>query len=89
MHRRTPSEKKLVPQWPYLNGFRACEEEFKEKQKRDFDHRHRVKELPNLPDDSDVVVTTDGQLLPGRVVGPADAPRSRMVQTASGTIRHN
>ena len=56
-------QEKLMPQWPYLNGFRDCEKKFKEKQKRDFDRRHRVKELPTLPDDSQVVVMTGGQVM--------------------------
>ena len=80
---------KLTPQWPYLNDFRVREKEFKGKQKHDFDRRHRVKELPCLPDDTEVVVTTGGQLTPGHIVEPADAPRSHVVQTSSGVIRRN
>ena len=80
---------KLTPQWPYLNDFRVHEKEFKGKQKHSFDRQHRVKELPCLPDDTEVVVTTGGQLTLGHIVEPADTPRSHVVQTSSGVIRRN
>ena len=57
-------QEKLVPKWPYLADFRARNQKFKQKQKRDFDRRHKVKEIPSLPDDTDVFVTTDGHPLP-------------------------
>ena len=70
------TREKLTPQWPYLSDFRACNHEFKERQKRDFDQRHRTRELPDLPDDTAVYVTTDGQPTTGRIVRSANAPRS-------------
>ena len=36
------TREKLTPQWPYLSDFRARNHEFKERQKRDFDQRHRT-----------------------------------------------
>ena len=77
---------KLVPNWPYLPDFRQCDDQFKQKQKRDFDHRHRVKELPSLPDNTDVFVETDGQHTSGTVVEPVNAPRSHIVETQSGLV---
>ena len=38
----------------------------------------RVKELPCLPDNTEVVVTTGGQLTPGHIVEPADRNRSQL-----------
>lgn len=80
---------KLTPQWPYLSDFRARNQEFKERQKRDFDQRHRVKELPDLPDDTEVFVTTGGRQTTGRVVRPAVGPRSYVVETPNGQITRN
>ena len=47
----------LTPQWSYLHDF--CERD-KEMKKQDFDHHHHVQELPNLPEDTDVWVTSGG-----------------------------
>ena len=80
---------KLSPEWKYLEQFRRQNEEFKERQKRDFDRRHRVQPLPLLPDNSEVWVTTGDQPVLGRVVSSAAAPRSYIVDTPSGHIRRN
>ena len=34
-------QEKFTPKWPYLADFRAQNQMFKQKQKRDFDHRHK------------------------------------------------
>ena len=83
------TREKLTPQWPYLSDFRARNHEFKERQKRDFDQQHRARELPDLPDDTAVYVTMDGQPTTGRIVRSANAPRSYIVDTQSGSIRRN
>ena len=44
----------LQPQWKYLETFRTLNKQFKEKQKIDFDHQHRVRPLPPIPDDAEV-----------------------------------
>ena len=38
----------LNPKWPNLDKFREADEEFKLKQKKNFDQRHRVVELPSF-----------------------------------------
>ena len=48
-----------------------------------------MKELPSLPDNTDVFVETDGQHTSGTVVEPANAPRSHIVETQSGLVRRN
>ena len=55
----------LTPHWPFLEKFRASDEEFKNKQKVNFDKRHRTKPLPEIPDNTDVWITTDGSHAPG------------------------
>lgn len=44
----------LMPQWPYLKCFRELDQKQKEKQKQNFDSRHLVKNLPPIPDDTEV-----------------------------------
>lgn len=79
----------LVPQWPYLQEFRSANEEFKRKQKADHDRRHRVQDLPTIPDNTAVWVTTGGHHTTGRTVTTAHTPRSYIVRTPSGEIRRN
>ena len=77
----------LIPEWPYLNKFRSHNEQFKLRQKRDYDDRHRVQPLPEISNNTDVWVTTDGKARPGQVVSPAGAPRSYVVDTSAGHLR--
>ena len=65
------SRQTLTPQWPYLQEFKVRNEEYKLRQKRDFDHRHRTRDLPDIPIDTDVWITTDGSSTSGRVIVPA------------------
>ena len=60
--------------------------EFKDRQKKDFDCRHRTQSLPALPDETEVWVTTGNQPIPGQIV---TTPRSYVVSTPSGEIRRN
>ena len=83
------TQEKLVPQWSYLTDFRACNQEFKQKQKCDLDFCHKVKELPSLPDNTEVFVTTEDSPTSGRVVGSSTAPWSHIVQTQTGLVRRN
>ena len=79
----------LTPQWPYLREFKRLDKEFKEKQKADYDRRHRVRDLQAIPDHTDVWVTTDSHRTSGRVVTSAGTPRSYIIETPSGEIRRN
>ena len=81
--------KSLVPQWPHLQEFRRANEAFKEKQKANYDHLHRVHDLPAIPDHTDVWVTTGEHNTQGRIVNMANTPRSYIVQTPNGEIRKN
>jgi len=51
----------LIPKWSYLQKFRKQNDEYKGKQKRQFDKRHRVNELPMLSDDTNVWISSQGE----------------------------
>ena len=94
MGRRTRSNVPLVkhslkPDWKYLEGFRANNEKFKLKQKRNYDHRHRTKSLTPLPINSEVWITSGTEPVRGTVVANADSPRSYIVETPNGQVRRN
>ena len=79
----------LTPQWPYLDDFRACNEEYKVKQKQDFNRRHKVRDLPDILNDTDVWITTNDRPIAGKVTSPANTPRSYHIDTPSGQLRRN
>ena len=84
------SDTSLAPKWPNLDKFRKIDEQFKLKQKRNFDRRHRVVELPNFgADDPVFVATRDGtDPVPGRIVQET-RHRSYEVQTPTSVVRRN
>ena len=79
----------LLPSWSYIDTFKQKDQQFKLKQKRNYDRRHRVRELPSIPDDQQVFVRTKDKITSGTVIAPATAPRSSMVSTPSGQTRRN
>ena len=62
---------------------------FKERQEYNFNKRHQVQDLPSLPDDKNVWVTSSGEPIQGRVIEQGDTPRSYLVDLPSGQIRRN
>ena len=78
-----------LPEWPYLQDFKRCDEELKERQKKDFDRHNQVHSLPDIPDNTDVWVTMADRPTRGHVVSSSKAPRSYTVRTPSGTVRRN
>ena len=80
----------LKPEWPYLLRFQEQDLEFKSHQKSNFDRHHRFHQLPDIPDQTEVWITTDkSKPTPGIVVGKAGAPRSYIVETQGGLARRN
>ena len=79
----------LTPQWKYIQEFRDLDKEKKRRQKRDFDQRHRTRPLPDIPDDTNVWVTTGDNPVPARTIQHANTPRSYIVSTPHGNIRRN
>ena len=83
------TQQSLIPSWSYLEQFRAKDECFKNQQKEHYDRRHRASVLPVLPDNTPVLVQTGSSRVPGTTISQADAPRSYLIQTSSGTVRRN
>jgi transposase InsO family protein len=79
----------LIPEWSYLQQFRQANKEFKETQKENYDRRHRVRDLPEIPADTPVFVNTNGNVTSGRITSTTDSPRSYYIETPSGMIRRN
>ena len=81
----------LVPKWSYMASFRKQNATFKDKQKENYDNRHRVRALPTVPEDTEVWVTvgTGAEQVRGTVTSAASTPRSYLVDIPSGEIRRN
>ena len=80
-------EKSFIPEWSYLPTFREKDRDRRQKQKSDYDRRHRVKDLAPLLPDKPIWVHTHNRTEPGQVIRPARTPRSYIVQTPSGQLR--
>ena len=83
------TDKQLIPQWNYLSEFKSANQQFKHKQMKNYDGRHHATEIPLIPDDSKVWVTSGQEATRGRIVSLAPTPRSYLVETPSGLIRRN
>ena len=79
----------LIPQWSYIPEFRKRNAEFKQKQKAQFDRRHRVFEQDVIPDGTDVWITSESDAIPGTVVSAGENPRSYIVETPTGQVQRN
>ena len=82
-------KKQFVPNWPLVANFKVQDEKFKALQKRSYDKRHRVKQLPELPDKLPVWVENQGRQVPGEIIQREVAPRSYLVDTPAGEVRRN
>ena len=80
----------LRPEWPNLQEFCSQDSSYKAKLKKQFDRRHRTRDLPLLDEDTPVFITNgrDSSAVPGRVTQRA-TQRSYIVATPSGTSRRN
>ena len=92
-HLRSPvpmSEQVLTPKWPDLGEFRQVDDQYKQKLKKQFDRRHRVRELPVLDDNTPVYISSGSNTptTPGSVVHTA-GQRTYQVQTPTGITRRN
>ena len=79
-------ETQLIPEWPYLSEFQNANNLFKQMQKRDYDHCHQVRELPDIPNGSEVWIESGTFPVRGQVQEQLAGPRSYLVNTASGTV---
>ena len=83
------TKKVLTPNWSYLPQFKQVNAQFKRKRKEDFDRRHCAQEQPEIPDGSEVIITTDKEPTDDRVIEPTESPRSYLVKTPSGAVCRN
>ena len=83
------TRKQLIPEWTYMEDFKLQNKRFKERQKKNYDHRHRVCNIPPLPDNTKVWITSSDQPTPGVIVRAANTPRSYIVNTPAGQVRRN
>ena len=83
------TNKHLIPEWSYLEEFKKCDQDLKKRQKRDYDRHYKVRQLPDIPDNTDVWVTRDDRTSRGQVVSTSEAPRSYNVNVPSGNVRRN
>ena len=79
----------LIPEWSFLPEFCKQDEKFKREQEKQYNRRHHAQNLPDLPDNTPVWVTTNNTSEPGTVVSPAGTPRSYIVETSNGQVRRN
>ena len=81
--------KQLIPKWDYLAEFERSNRAFKDKQKRNYDNRHGVHKLPDIPNNTEVWIQSETEPVPGTVATPVSTPRSYAVVTRSGLLRGN
>ena len=82
-------KEQLIPPWPYLDEFQELNEQYKQRQKQDYDRRHCTHPLPPIPDNTEVWITSGSSPSSGRVTAHASAPRSYIVDTPQGEMRRN
>jgi len=82
-------ESHLNPNWSHLESFRQSDAKFREKQRENYDKRHRVHARRDLPDGTRVWVKTNKQITQGFVLAKASTPRSYWANTSAGTVRRN
>ena len=49
----------------------------------------QCQELDDLPENAKVWITSEDRLVEGRVIQPAESPRSYLIETPSGVVRRN
>ncbi|XP_065891689.1 uncharacterized protein [Dysidea avara] len=77
------------PQWNHTQHLNELHSKYKSDQSKYYNNRHRIKSLPQLPDDTPVWVQTENSQVHGTIVHQAATPRSYIVSTPSGQLRRN
>ena len=77
----------LKPRWPNLKVFRATDKHLKDRQKANFDTRHRVRKQTQLEAGDSVWITDKKEQ--GTIVEQASPPRSYVIETPQGHLRRN
>ena len=73
----------LIPQWSYIQEFWEKDNEYKAKQRRDYNDRHRVRPLDPLLPDTPVWIRTEQSQTTGHIQSPANTPRSYIIVTTT------
>ena len=85
-----PQAKKLLfPKCVHMEDFQEANVKFKKQQKRNFDEKHRALDLPEIPKDMNVWITSGTPARQGRVTSSHQSPRSYIVDTPAGSVRCN
>ena len=79
----------FIPTWTHIQNLTTLHQSYKSKQDDYYNRQHRVKSLPNLPDNTPVWVQTENSQVPGTVVQQAATPRSYVVSTPTGQVKRN
>lgn len=80
-------EESLQPQLIPRTKIAQRDEILKSTRKRDFDRRHKARELSTLDKGQNVWITDKREY--GRVLEKAETPRSYIIETNNGTVRRN
>ena len=63
-----------------MDIFSKKNSDFKEKQKRNYGWRHRVRDLSDIPDDTGVWIQSETEALEGRISTPANTPNHMLLK---------
>uniref|UniRef100_A0A8C9WWT4 Integrase catalytic domain-containing protein n=1 Tax=Sander lucioperca TaxID=283035 RepID=A0A8C9WWT4_SANLU len=77
----------LNPRWTDMENLKRTEQRYRQKQKQNYDRRHRARNMPLLQQGDRVWVKD--MLERGKVVSNAGTPRSYIIETPRGTLRRN
>ena len=77
----------LEPEWPSTEAVKQKEVELKERQAKNFDERHGVRLQKHLDEGQRVWIPDMKR--EGKVVGPAETPRSYIIESEGGRLRRN
>ena len=78
-----------MPNWTYLEDFRQSDEKFKRNQGLNYNHRHRVRALNDLPDGTEVWVQSGDSQTKGHIITPANTPRSYLNRVFISALGYN
>ena len=79
----------LIPGWNYMEEVQQADKCHKLCQKKNYDHRHKARELPPITCDTEVWVKSGDTPVRGTIQDKLDTPRSYLVNTPTGTHRRN
>ena len=79
----------LIPEWTYMEMFKKNNQQFKQKQQRDYNKRHCTKELKPLPENTDIWITSGDKPVQRRILSSGETPHSYVVDNPTGQVWRN